>query len=226
MTTDESGTSCAGEDPYALFLQTGHGPVYLRLTDGRQTRMPAHRWHAPPTAADETVLKRCVSPVLDIGCGPGRLCRELLSRGAFALGVDIAPRAVAQTTALGGIAVCRSVFDRLPAEGAWQTVLLADGNIGIGGDPRALLGRCIELIAPMGVVLVEVDPDGVEELCTAWFEDIYGRKGPPFPWARLGAPALHRIAKDLALSVTDQWRYSHRCFLALAHQGSPSSHPN
>jgi hypothetical protein len=118
------------------------------------------------------------------------------------------------------------VFDRLPAEGAWQTVLLADGNIGIGSDPRALLGHCIELIAPMGVVLVEVDPDGVEELCTAWFEDIYGRKGPPLPWARLGAPALHRSAEDLALSVTDQWRYSHRCFLALAHQGSPSSHPN
>jgi hypothetical protein len=46
---------------------------------------------------------------------PGRLCGELLSRGVFTLGVDIAPRAVTPTTALGGLALCRSVFDRLPA---------------------------------------------------------------------------------------------------------------
>ncbi|TFV33896.1 hypothetical protein E4K10_42020 [Streptomyces sp. T1317-0309] len=29
------------------------------------------------------------------------------------------------------------MFGRLPAEGGWRTVLLIDGNIGIGGDPRA-----------------------------------------------------------------------------------------
>ncbi len=220
MTTGEDGSSCAEEDPYALFLQTGHGPVYLRLADGRRIRMPVHRWQAPPTAADETVLERCVSPVLDVGCGPGRLCRELLGRGAFALGVDVAPRAIAQITALGGIALCRSVFDRLPGEGAWQTVLLTDGNVGIGGDPRALVYRCFQLTAPRGFLLAEVDPDDVEELCTARFEDIHGHGGPPFPWARVGASALHRIADDLALSVTDQWRCGHRCFLALGRQDS------
>ncbi|GED89766.1 bifunctional 2-polyprenyl-6-hydroxyphenol methylase/3-demethylubiquinol 3-O-methyltransferase UbiG [Streptomyces sp. 6-11-2] len=222
MTTDEDGSPCAAGDPYALALRTGHGPVYLRLGNGRRIRMPVHRWYAQPTLADESVLNRSVGPVLDVGCGPGRLCGALLSRGVFALGVDVAPRAVAHTIALGGIALCRSVFDRLPAEGGWQTVLLIDANIGIGGDPHALLYRCIQLTAPTGVLLVEVDPDDVEELCSARFEDIHGHEGPPFPWARLGAPALHRVAEDLALSVTDQWRCGHRCFLALGRQDPAS----
>ncbi|MGW2557256.1 glycoside hydrolase family 15 protein [Streptomyces sp. NPDC001635] len=141
MTTDEDGSPCTEGDPFALALQVDHGPVYLRLTDGGGIRMPVHRWYAHPNVADESVLNRCVGPVLDVGCGPGRLCRTLLSRGVFALGVDVAPRAAARTIALGGIALCRSVFGRLPAEGGWRTVLLIDGNIGIGGDPRALLGR-------------------------------------------------------------------------------------
>ncbi|MGV9248811.1 class I SAM-dependent methyltransferase [Streptomyces sp. NPDC003710] len=222
MTTDEDGSPCAEGDPYALALHTGHGPVYLRLGDGRRIRMPVHRWYAHPTGADESVLNRCVGPVLDVGCGPGRLCRALLSRGVFALGVDVTPRAAAHTVALGGIALCRSVFDRLPAEGGWQTVLLIDGNIGIGGDPRALLYRCIQLTAPTGLLLVEVDPDDVEERCTARFEDVHGHKGSPFPWARLGAPALYRIAEDLALTITDQWRDGHRRFLVLGHQDSAS----
>jgi len=223
VTTDEDGSPCAGGDPYALVLRTGHGPVYLRLADGRRIRMPVHCWYAQPTLADESVLTRCVSPVLDVGSGPGRLCRALLGREVFALGVDVAPRAVAHTIALGGIALCRSVFDRLPAEGGWQTVLLIDGNIGIGGDPRALLHRCIQVTASTGSLLVEVDPDDVEERCTARIEDTHGHEGPPFPWARLGAPALLRIAEDLALGVTDQWRYGHRRFLALCHQDTASA---
>jgi SAM-dependent methyltransferase len=222
MTTDEDRSSCAGENPYALALRGGHEPVYLRLADGRRIRMPVHRWYAQPTPADESVLNRCVGPVLDVGCGPGRLCRALLGRGVFALGVDVTSHVVAHTTALGGIALCRSVFDRLPAEGNWRTILLADGNIGIGGDPHALLYRCLQLTAPAGSLLVEADPDDVEERCTARFEDIHGHEGPPFSWARLGAPALHRIAENLALNVTGQWRRGRRCFLALGRQDSTS----
>ncbi|MFF8595853.1 carboxylesterase family protein [Streptomyces sp. NPDC015220] len=84
MTADEDGSPCAGGDPYALALRAGHGPVYLRLADGCRIRMPAHRWYAHPTGADESVLNRCVGPVIDVGCGPGRLCRALLGRGVFA----------------------------------------------------------------------------------------------------------------------------------------------
>ncbi|MFI9802978.1 class I SAM-dependent methyltransferase [Streptomyces sp. NPDC052301] len=218
MTTGEDEVDSAEQDPFALALRPGRGPVYLRVVDGRRIRMPVHRWHERPTTADRTVLERCVGPVLDVGCGPGRLCRALLSRGVFALGVDIAPSAVALTTALGGLALCRSVFDRLPAERGWQTVLLIDGNIGIGGDPCGLLRRCRALIAPTGRLVVELDPDDVHELCTARLEDHRGHGGPPFPWARLGRRALHQLAEELALSVTDQWTSGHRCFSTLTRR--------
>ncbi|WP_107486693.1 bifunctional 2-polyprenyl-6-hydroxyphenol methylase/3-demethylubiquinol 3-O-methyltransferase UbiG [Streptomyces sp. MUSC 14] len=226
MTTDEDEQYDADGEPYALALRPGREPVYLRLADGRRIRMPVHRWHEQPTAADTTVLERCIGPVLDVGCGPGRMCRALLSRGVFALGVDIAPRAVALTTSLGGLALCRSVFNRLPAERGWQTVLLIDGNIGIGGDPHGLLRRCAALVAPTGRLVVEVDPDDVEELCNARFENLQGASGPFFPWARLGRRPLRRIAANLALSVTDQWTSGHRCFATLARQGSSCDRPD
>ena len=53
----------------------------------------------------------------------------------------------------------RSVFDRLPGERRWGTVLLLDGNIGIGGDPVRLLRRCADLVRPRGQVLAEVGRD-------------------------------------------------------------------
>ncbi|MGW2651600.1 class I SAM-dependent methyltransferase [Streptomyces sp. NPDC001393] len=224
MTPEENRSPAAHEDPYALALQTGRGPVYLRFADGRRTRLPVRRWGARPTGADETLLERCRGPVLDIGCGPGRLCRALQDRGVCALGIDVAPHAVARTETRGGAALCRSVFDPLPAEGSWQTLLLVDGNIGIGGDPHALLRRCTQLIAPTGFMLVEVDQHDVEEGCTAWVEDTHGNRGPAFLWARLGTPAVRRVAESLGLSVTDQWVSGRRCFVSLGrHDARPSA---
>ncbi|WP_435278854.1 class I SAM-dependent methyltransferase [Streptomyces sp. 1222.5] len=220
MTTDEDEGYGLDDDPYALALRPGSKPVFLRLADGRRIPVPVNRWHDRPTADDMTVLERCVGPVLDVGCGPGRLCGELLYRKVFALGVDIAPLAVALTSARGGLALQRSVFDRLPAERAWQTVLLIDGNIGIGGNPRSLLRRCRGLIAPTGRLVVEVDSQDVDEVCTARLEDQRGRSGPTFAWARIGGRALGLIAKDLALSITDQWASGERRFATLTHHRS------
>ena len=54
----------------------------------------------------------------------------------------------------------RDVFGPLPGEGRWDTALLADGNIGIGGDPVALLARVRELLAPEGRVVVDLAAPG------------------------------------------------------------------
>ena len=109
--------------------------LILRTADGRALPLQVSRWCGPPDAADEELLRHCHGPVLDVGCGPGRLTVALTERGIPALGVDISGTAVARVRRAGATALHRSVFDPLPGEGRWATVLLADGNIGIGGQP-------------------------------------------------------------------------------------------
>lgn len=206
------------DDPFAEAMRTGRGPLWLRRADGGRHRLDVERWCAPPDAADRSLLLRCLvagRPALDIGCGPGRLVTELLALGLPALGVDVTRAAVTRTRRLGGAAICRSVFERLPGEGRWGTALLADGNLGIGGDPAALLARTAELLAPGGTLLAEVEPAAADERVTVQVEDATGRCGPPFRWARLDAAAAVRCAAAVGLSEHERWSVDGRCFVAL-----------
>jgi hypothetical protein len=139
----------------------------------------------------------------------------LAARGVRALGVDVSPAAVTRTRRRGGAALRRSVFDRLPEEGRWDTVLLIDGNVGIGGDPVALLTRLRAVAAPGGRLLAEAAPDDVDEYLTVRVEDAHGRHGRPFPWARLGPTALRRAAETAGWSPTGRWTAQGRRFLEL-----------
>jgi SAM-dependent methyltransferase len=204
-------------DPYADALRAGQGPLYLRRRDGWLLPLEVERWCAEPDAADNTVLSRCTGPVLDIGCGPGRLVAALAHRGHAALGVDITPEAVARTVRAGGSALCRSVFDPLPGEGGWRTVLLIDGNIGIGGDPAAILRRTAELTAPDGSLLVEVASADVDERVEVHVEDGNGGRGESFWWARLGTRALCTAARDAGWTTSGSWQAAGRHFVHLTH---------
>ncbi|MER6415927.1 class I SAM-dependent methyltransferase [Streptomyces humidus] len=209
------------DDPYGRAVRLGRGPLYLR----RMTTPPAgepdllpldvERYCAAPDAADTDVLHRCTGPVLDVGCGPGRLVAALSARGMTALGVDVSPAAVALTRRQGANALRRSVFDRLPREGRWGTVLLMDGNIGIGGDPTALLARLRRLLRPGGRLLAEAAPHDVDERLTVRVEDAEGRHGRPFPWARVGATALLHAADATGWILTGRWTSEDRVFLEL-----------
>ncbi|MET7644963.1 class I SAM-dependent methyltransferase [Streptomyces sp. NPDC005426] len=214
-----------GADPYADALRNGRGPLFLRRTDGWLLPLEVERWCAGADAADRSALRRCEGPVLDIGCGPGRLVAELAGRGHRALGIDVSAAAVARTRRLGGPALRRSVFEPLPGEGRWGTVLLLDGNIGIGGDPRRLLERAAGLLAPGGLLVAETVPQDIDERVSVHLDDGRGA-GPfahgtrpaaqePFPWARLGTPALLRRAGSQGWEPVDQWEAGGRPFVAL-----------
>ncbi|MGC5533616.1 class I SAM-dependent methyltransferase [Streptomyces sp. SR-10] len=213
-----------GADPYANALRTGRGPLFLRRSDGWLLPLDVERWCSDAGSADLSALHRCEGPVLDIGCGPGRLVAELASLGHRALGIDVSEAAVARTRGLGGAALLRSVFDPLPGEGRWGTLLLLDGNIGIGGDPAALLDRAADLLGADGLLIAETAPVDVDERVRVRLDD--GRDGTdgraasaldaePFPWARIGTPALLRHARAGGWRTAGQWGAEGRTFVSL-----------
>lgn len=209
-----------GTEPYAAALLGDTGVLYLRST-GPDVRsapmaMDAGRWSADADSTDLRLLDGVTGPVLDIGCGPGRMVRAAIDRGLVALGIDVSPTTVRIATRSGLAVLERSVFDRLPSDGAWSTALLVDGNIGIGGDPRALLTRCAELLAPAGALLVEVSGDPEHELSyEGTIEDAHGRRSAVFPWAEIGVAALRRRAEAAGLILVQDWRVDGRSFARL-----------
>jgi SAM-dependent methyltransferase len=141
---------------------------------------------------DESLLDRCEGPTLDIGSGPGRLILALAERGVPALGIDITPHAIDLARSGGAMALLRDVFDRVPGTGRWATVLLVNGNIGIGGDPAALLRRVGQLLAPRGHALVELDGPG-----------------------RVGADDIVAVAPEPALVEVETWSIDGRWFASI-----------
>ncbi|MEV7847842.1 class I SAM-dependent methyltransferase [Streptomyces cyaneofuscatus] len=220
-----------GTDPYANALRNGRGPLFLRRSDGWLLPLEVERWCSDAGAADLSALHRCEGPVLDIGCGPGRLVAELTALGHRALGIDVSEAAVARTRRIGGSALLRSVFDPLPGEGRWGTLLLVDGNIGIGGDPAALLDRAADLLSTGGLLIAETSPLDIDERVQVRLDD--GRRAPaekagppgpadrPFPWARIGTPALLRYAGACGWRPADQWSAEGRAFVSLRRPRRP-----
>lgn len=171
----------------------------LELAGGERLTLPVARWHGPPDTFDDLLLARCSGWTLDVGCGPGRLAGALIRRGVPSLGVDVSPIAVALTRRRGAPALRANVFDRLPREGQWQHVLLADGNVGIGGDPVTLLARVRDLLAPGGTAVVELDPPGTGVRRGA--ARVAGQRDT-FLWARVAVDAAGRVAARAGLTVS------------------------
>ena len=209
-------------DLYAVALRSmsepdGHRHWYARYEDGprRSLGKALRRWCGTADATDADLLDRAPGAVLDLGCGPGRLVIELARQGRQGAGVDTSRVAVRLARMAGATAFCRSIFDPLPGEGGWDSVLLADGNIGIGGDPVALLARCRGLIGPAGRVLVELDPPGTGMRADRVRLERGSERGSWFDWAHVGADAVATPAADAGLRVAETWERAGRSFAAL-----------
>jgi SAM-dependent methyltransferase len=209
-------------DLYAAALHSMSEPGgsrhwYARYEDGprRSLGEALRRWCGTADATDQDLLDRAPGAVLDLGCGPGRLVIELARQGRQAAGVDTSRVAVRLARKAGATALCRSIFDPVPGEGGWDSVLLADGNIGIGGDPVSLLARCRDLMSPAGRVLVELDPPGTGMRADRVRLERGSQRGSWFDWAHVGADAVARPAADAGLRVEETWERSGRSFASL-----------
>jgi SAM-dependent methyltransferase len=112
------------------------------------------RWRRGLSPVDLWLDSQCRGRVLEVGCGPGRLISAV---GPLGLGVDSSPLAVAEVHARGGRAVCQSIFEPLPDESRYGTLIVADGSVGIGGDPIRLFVRLGQLLSPSGTAWVEFE---------------------------------------------------------------------
>ncbi len=177
---------------------------WLRHDDGRVDALPVRSWlggRGADDVFDRTVVGMCHGPTIDLGCGPGRLVAQLVRHGIPALGVDQSATAVQLARRSGAPALHRDVFQPLPGIGRWHTVLLADGNVGLGGEPRRILHRAGELLRSHGRCLAEFDPrtSGVE---TRWVRLESSRSiGPWFRWASVGVDSIERLAEQTGMSV-------------------------
>lgn len=178
---------------------------WLRHDDGSVHGLPVRRWlggRHSDRGFDTAMVGMCHGPTIDLGCGPGRLVANLVKRGVPALGVDQSATAIELARRNGAPALRRDLFDPLPGTGRWSTVLLADGNVGIGGDPLRVLRRAGELLRTGGRCVAEFDLaiTGVE---TRWVRlESVKTVGPWFRWASVGIDGARHLADDLGLSVS------------------------
>jgi len=199
------------------------GPASFTLhhPHGGSHRFDPAAWFRDHLPGDGRLLDRCTGPTLDVGCGPGRLTGALARAGRPALGIDISATAVRHTRRRGAAALRRDVFDPLPGTGRWHHLLLADGNIGIGGDPRRLLDRCRHLLAPHGQIHAELAAPGTPSWAgTAALRDEAGSGGISLRWAVVAPEDLAALAAATALRILNTRTESGRWFATLTPSGT------
>ena len=169
---------------------------------GRSEPLEIDLWSSAPDWVDRALfVDPCHGATIDIGCGPGRLVAELAARNVPAMGIDVSTEAVRLTRLRGALALRRDVFGTIPGEGRWQHALLADGNLGIGGDPVRLLTRLGVVLVPGGTVIAEVAEHGAGFVRDRRRLRVDGQLSAHFEWAVVGLDAIEDVAADAGMSV-------------------------
>lgn len=171
---------------------------------GRTQPFEVGQWASAPDWVDrELFIEPCDAATIDIGCGPGRLVAELAARQVPAMGIDVSSEAIRQTRVRGALALRRDVFGVIPGQGRWAYALLADGNLGIGGDPVRLLRRLRDVLTPGGTVIAEVAAVGTGFVHERRRLRVEGRLSAHFEWAVVGLDAIDEVAAQAGLRVAE-----------------------
>jgi SAM-dependent methyltransferase len=198
---------------YADMLERPHERSLARTVDGSSWRPRVERWTASADAVDERALASLSGPVLDVGCGPGRHLCALGRRGVVALGIDVSPTAVDLARLAGARAIVRSIFEEIPLTRRWESALLLDGNIGIGGSPDQLLRRVTELLAPSGRIVLELGSPMRATVRTRVRLETRRAASDWFDWAAVSATDADHLLADAGLVAVERWHEGDRWFV-------------
>lgn len=199
---DARGETCWGSYTIGHSAGSDVGSAMTTANCGRCRRTAGWRAMSPDGSGgsgdavdevfDEAVTQMCTGPTIELGCGPGRLVARLIQRGIPALGIDRSATAIQLAGRGGAPALLGDVFEELPGTGLWQTVLLVDGNVGLGGDPLRILARAFELLARGGRCIAEFEAETIG-IRSRWVRlESSCEVGPWFRWATVGWTAPPR----------------------------------
>lgn len=145
----------------------------------------AKRWAAIP--ADEAAanpeayplryaleaMRGVSGPVLEAGCGSGRILRRFHEQGARIIGMDyVAPGLVKLAQAAPGLKLIQGDMRRLPfAEGTFQCVLAFGLYHGIEHGMEQALAETLRVLAPGGALCASFRTDNVQNRLIDWYAD-------------------------------------------------------
>jgi SAM-dependent methyltransferase len=109
---------------------------FIRHTSGRQYIAPYEEWNE----SEKLAAKEIVGPVLDVGCGVGRIGDYVKGKGLEYYGIDISPLAVKMCHKGGHQNVYLMSADNIELDRKdFKTILLFGNNFGIMGEPEKVV---------------------------------------------------------------------------------------
>ncbi len=113
----------------------------------------------------------------------------------------------------GARAIVGSIFEEVPLIGRWESALLLDGNIGIGGRPDRLLRRIRELLAPDGRIVVELAAPWHSTVRTRVRLETVRGASDWFDWAAVSSADAEQLLDGAGLVVAERWHERDRWFV-------------
>jgi SAM-dependent methyltransferase len=193
---------------------TAQTPVLI-AEDGTTMDLDVGRYADEPPKEELELLGHVGGPVIDVGCGAGRHVLALLRRRVSALGIDPSPQAAAIASIRGAPVLQRSIFDPLPGVGRWESALLFDGNIGIGGSPLFLLARIRALLRRGGTLIAELSAPHIPSRSMRVRIVVSGEFSRWFDWSVVSAADVRAVAQEAGFSVQSVRNAGDRWFAVL-----------
>jgi len=200
-----------------------------RMVDTHADRFGPPFWEFFAARVEPSLPARPV--IIDVGCGPGLLLRDLGIRypSAALHGYDVTPAMIAHGRQLTGVTLTLTVHDAAtqPLPHATGTVNLASMSslLHVLDEPLPVLGEVRRVLAPGGIFLLNDWVRQPLETYLAWRRDVMKETGPEasrrgfrlFPvHNKYTADDWRWLLAEAGLTVRDQTelRASHRIFVA------------